>query len=162
MIMYKTLHPKDNVDRLYASRKEKGRGLTSFIDSMDALIQQHEDYIKKCRGRLITVIRKNTDNTSINRTKTRKQKWEEKELYGHFKWQTSEISHEKTWTWLIKENLKRKTESLLIATQNKAIRTNYIKAKIDKIQQNSRCRLCGDKDETINHIIRKCSKLAQE
>ena len=29
------------------------------------------------------------------------------------------------------------------------------KARIDKTQQNSRCRLCGDRDETINHIISK-------
>ena len=27
--------------------------------------------------------------------------------------------------------------------------------------QSSKCRLCGDRDETINHIIRECSKLAQ-
>ena len=32
---------------------------------------------------------------------------------------------------------------------------------IDKTQQNSKCRLCGDKDETINHIISECIKLAQ-
>ena len=24
------------------------------------------------------------------------------------------------------------------------------------------CRLCGDRDETINHIISECSKLAQK
>ena len=29
------------------------------------------------------------------------------------------------------------------------------------MQQNSKCRLCGNRDETINHIISKCSKLAQ-
>ena len=29
-------------------------------------------------------------------------------------------------------------------------------------QQNSKCRLCGDRDETINHIINECSKLAQK
>ncbi len=28
--------------------------------------------------------------------------------------------------------------------------------------QNSKCRLCGDRDEAINHIISECSKLAQE
>ena len=33
---------------------------------------------------------------------------------------------------------------------------------IDKTQQNSRCRLCGDRDETVNHIISECSKLAQK
>ena len=29
-------------------------------------------------------------------------------------------------------------------------------------QQNSKCRLCGDRDETINHIISECSKWAQK
>ena len=40
--------------------------------------------------------------------------------------------------------------------------TNYIKARIDKMQQNSKCRLYGDRDETINCIINECSKLAQK
>ena len=33
---------------------------------------------------------------------------------------------------------------------------------IDKTQQNSRCSLCGDREETIHHIISECSKLAQK
>ena len=36
-----------------------------------------------------------------------------------------------------------------------------IKAWIDKTQQNSKCRLCGNRDENINHIISECSKLSQ-
>ena len=91
---------------------------------------------------------------------TRKQNWEEKHFYGRFKQLTSDISHEKMWTWLRKGNLKTETESFLLATQNYAIRTNHIKASIDKTQQNSKCRLCGDKDETINYIINEYSKLA--
>ena len=35
-----------------------------------------------------------------------------------------------------------------------------IKIIIMIIRQNSKFRLCGDRDETINHIISKCSKLA--
>ncbi len=57
-------------------------------------------------------------------------------------------------------NLKRETESLLIAAQDNAIRTNHIKARIDKTQQNNKCRLCDDRDEMINHIISEGSKLA--
>ena len=53
-------------------------------------------------------------------------------------------------------------ESLLIAAQDNAIRTNHIKAGIDTTQQNSKCRLCSERDETINHIISECSKLAQK
>ena len=71
------------------------------------------------------------------------------------------ISHEKTWTWRRKGNFKKETESLLKAAQNNAVRTNHIKARIDKTQ-NSECRLCSERDETINHIISECSKLAQK
>ena len=46
--------------------------------------------------------------------------------------------------------------------KNNAIRTNHIKVRIDRTQQNNRSRLCGDRDETINHIISECSKLAQK
>ena len=72
------------------------------------------------------------------------------------------ISYEKTWTWLRKGNFKREIESLLIAAQNNAIRTNHIKARIDKTQQNCKCGLCSDRDETINHIISECSKSVQK
>ena len=41
----------------------------------------------------------------------------------------------------------------MIATQNKAIKINNIKAKIDKTLQDSECRLNGDKEETDNHVI---------
>ena len=44
-------------------------------------------------------------------------------------------------------------KSLLIIAQNNAIKTNYIEARIDKTQQNSKCRVCGDRDEKISHMI---------
>ena len=93
---------------------------------------------------------------------TRKQKWGEKQLCRRFMWLINNISHDKTWIWLRKGNIKRETESLLIPAENNAIRTNYFKARIDKTQQNSKCMLCGDRDETMNHIISECSKLAQK
>ena len=66
------------------------------------------------------------------------------------------------WTWLRKGNLMTEIESFVIAAENNAKRTNHIKAKIDMTQQNSKCRLCGDKNKTINHIISECSKLTQK
>ena len=51
---------------------------------------------------------------------------------------------------------------ILIAAQNNVITTNYVKAKIDMTQQNRKCRLCDDRDETVNHIISKCSKLTKK
>ena len=72
------------------------------------------------------------------------------------------IFHEKTWISLRKINHRRENVSPLIPVQNAAIRTNNFKAKIDKTQENRKCRLFGGKDETINQIMRECSKLAQK
>ena len=40
---------------------------------------------------------------------------------------------------------------------------NYdVKVNREKMQQNSKCKLCGDKDEMINHTINKCNKITQK
>ena len=57
-------------------------------------------------------------------------------------------------------NLEKETYSRLIAVQNNAIGTNYIKSKIDNMQKNSKGKLSDDKNETINLLI--YSKLAQK
>ena len=49
-----------------------------------------------------------------------------------------------------------------MAAQNQSIRTNLVKAKIDKSQGDSLCRLCKKADESIDHIVSGCSKLAQK
>ena len=69
MTMHKALHPRDDVDRLYVSRKEGGRWSASIEDSVAASIQRLEDYIQKH----IAAIRNDTDNTMDDRmTITRK------------------------------------------------------------------------------------------
>ena len=71
---------------------------------------------------LITGIRNDTDNTMDNRMAiTRKQKWEGKQL------ENMDLA-------LKKGNLKRETVSLPTAAHN------IDKARIEKTQQNSRCR----------------------
>ena len=79
MILHKALDPRDDVDRLYVSRKEGRRRIASIEVSIDASRQRLEGCIQKRGGRLITATRNNTDNTRINRIKiNEKQKWEEK------------------------------------------------------------------------------------
>ena len=55
----------------------------------------------------------------------------------------------------------RETESFILAAQEQAIRTNSIKAYILKSQEQSKCRICGERYETVNHLVSECSKLAQ-
>ena len=83
-----------------------------------AWMHQYGDYIKKSKERLITAASNSTDKIRTNRTITRKQKQEEKQLYGYFKQHTGKISHKKTRALLQKENLKWESESLLIAEKS--------------------------------------------
>ena len=59
-LMHKALHPGDDVDRLYVSRREGGRRLTRIEDSVDVSIKRLENYIEKREGRLITATRNNS------------------------------------------------------------------------------------------------------
>ena len=75
MIMHKALHRRDDVDRLYVSRKKGRRWFASNEDSVGVSIQRLEDYIDTKERELITAIRNDTDNAMDNRmTISRKQK----------------------------------------------------------------------------------------
>ena len=76
--------------------------------------------------------------------------------------QTKEVRSDQCWAWLQNGHLKRETESRTVAAQNRSIRTNLVKARIDKSQGDSLCRMCRKVDESIDHIVSGCSKLAQE
>ena len=64
--------------------------------------------------------------------------------------------------WLRKADLKVETEAMLCAAQEQAIRTNYVKHKIDKTTQSPLCTMCDKKKETISHFVSECETLAQK
>ena len=76
MTMHKVLHPRDDVNWLYAWRKEGGRGLANIEDRLDASTQRLEVCIEKHEGVLITATRNDTDNNMDNRITTWTQKME--------------------------------------------------------------------------------------
>ena len=57
---------------------------------------------------------------------------------------------------------ERETESLIVAAQNQSIRTSLVKAKVDKSQGDSLCRVCRKEVESIDHVVSGCSKLSQK
>ena len=84
-------------------------------------------------------------------------------MHGQFFRDTDGIvDRTKSWLWLQNGDLKKGTEALLMAAQEQAIRTNYVKHHIDKSRDSPTCRMCGEKGETVSHIICECSKLAQK
>ena len=63
--------------------------------------------------------------------------------------QTKEVRSKQSWVCLQHEELKRETESLIVAAQNQSIRTNLVREKINKSQKNMLCRLCKKTDESV-------------
>ena len=67
------------------------------------------------------------------------------------------IGEEDTFLWLSKGDLKAETESEMVAAQDQAIQTKYYATKILNTETESKCKLCQQFDETIDHIISACS-----
>ena len=86
---------------------------------------------------------------------------EEQTFHGQFLRQTEEIRDNAIWDWLRKGDLKKETEGMITAAQDQALRTNAIKALVEKQNLSPLCRMCGEKDESMGHLVGECSKLAQ-
>ena len=67
--------------------------------------------------------------------KKRLPDWEEKALHSQYLRQPKEGRSEQSWVWLHNGDLKRETESLIVAAQNLSIRTNLVQAMIEKSQK---------------------------
>jgi len=83
-------------------------------------------------------------------------------MHGQYIRDRQHVSEEDTFLWLSKGDLKAETESEMVAAQDQARQTKYYATKILKTETDSKCRLCQQFDETIDHIIPACPILAKE
>ena len=144
--IYGALQPKSDVERLYIPRKEGGRGLISIEDCVELAIRGLEGYDHASEERLIQdaggdKIEGLEAASVLKRSKKEKrlEDWEEKALHGQYLRQTKKVRSDQCWVWLQNDDLKRETESPIVAAQNQSIRTNLVKANIDKSQGGSLC-----------------------
>ena len=84
-----------------------------------------------------------------------KKKWKNKVMHGQYITNIDRhfISEEDTFLWLSKGDLKAETESEIVAAEDQALQTKYYATKIFNTETESKCRLCQQFDETVNHII---------
>ena len=80
----------------------------------------------------------------------------DKVLHDQYLRQTKEVKSEQSWVWLQNGDLKRETESLIVAGQNQSIRTNCDIAKTDESQKDTLCRLCKKADKSIDYVVSGC------
>ena len=69
---------------------------------------------------------------------------------------------ETSWEWLRSGDLKRETESLLVAAQDQELNTNAVKKEIYHTTATNKCRLCNERVENVDHVVAGCKMLAQK
>ena len=169
--MNKEMHPRNDVARLYVSRKNGGRGLIGCEHSVKSEVNGLGWYVKKNVEPLLIAVRtsraiaheETVEPKEFKKTKEeqRKNEWTAKRMHGQFA-RDMEDSDKNTWRWMRKSDLKECTEALICGTQEQSMGTNYIKYNIDKTAESPLCRMCGTRNESKSHIVIECDKLAQK
>ena len=144
------MHPQGDVDRTYLKRKKGGRGLISveecvmfektslgfYINGKEELLLQEvvkEDIMSE---------NENPKTVKERLRRTREERYYSKPLHSAFLRETQEVRDEaNSWLWVQKGYLKKETEGLIMAAQDQAIRTNWIRHNIDKEDISPSCRL---------------------
>ena len=91
----------------------------------------------------------------------RHKQWKEKQFHGKFVREIEEVRSEETWGWIRKGYFKKETEGLIFVVQEQALRPNWIRKDIDGQEVSGKSRMCGERDESITHLIAECKKLTQ-
>ena len=169
MTMNGALHPRANVGRIYLKRNEGGRGLLSVEECVLAETKGLSEYIGRNEEPMLIQVREenifNEEETKEEYQKRLHQErvkgFKEKSLHGKFRKSTEAIADERSWEWLKMGYLKKGTEAIITAAQDQALRTNWIKAVIDKQNISPKCRVCQNADESAMHIASGCEGLAK-
>lgn len=172
LVRFGALHPKSNVLRVYMKRKNGGRGLIGVEDCVGGELRNVHHYLKNSHEELLKIVAKaeGLENNILEEKVQYKQRIEAEkveaftkmQLHGQHERNTKPLKSEKTWNFLSKGDLKRETESLILAAQEQALNTNAINKNIYGMDCTDRCRLCGTELETVTHVVSACSVLAQK
>lgn len=171
LAIHRAFNLNGDVDRLYVKRKLGGKGLLQI----EQMVREEEcamaeyihgrqtDWLIQCVARERVLQEQETKGSYRQRVKEqRMQQWKNKKMHGQFLRQTEDlVDEEENTKWLVDGYLKKETESLIMAAQEQSLRTRKIMHAIDHRNVDPKCRLCGQKDETVEHLVSACSKLAQ-
>lgn len=93
-----------------------------------------------------------------DRKKTSRNKY----LRGKFFVAEDEFQGKKSWQWVKKNGLKGETKEMIIGTQGLVLRTRSVGKVIDKENIDEKRRMCGEREDTLAHIVSESLKLAQK
>ena len=173
-------HPNADVDGFYVPRKQGGRGLIQIEIAQAVEITKIVEYVDRKEDSIIQVVRTrqfNIDSAVLQtprRLKTEvqretrkikdimaektKERGQGKRMHRQLPRKLDEklVDIEQSYRWLKCGDIKGESESTVVAAQDQAICTNYFKNKILKEETESKCRLCKQHEETIDHLTSGC------
>lgn len=160
LTMHGGFHPKSSTLRLYAGRKEGGRGLVSVGTTVQDETSKLLEYIKD-KAPADEVLRECLRQWGPEEEVLEGPSWQDKPLHGAYHRNITEVADiKKSYQWLERAGLKDSTEALILAAQEQALGTRAIEAQIYHTRQDPRCRLCKEAPETVQHITAGCKMLA--
>ena len=191
-----SLNQRSDVDRLYVTRKEGGRGLISLEDQYLARIvannahhqceQTRNPFLHKalksnnekigdvankiCESLDIDLQDKSQAKSVKEKIQTiRKTRWHAKPNHGYFEKSRSEkldnIDYKLSWAWMQLDSLSSQVEGYIITLQDQEIytktaRKRHEKDPVKKQEIDTRCRMCKQEDETLQHILDCCPAIS--
>ncbi|KAJ8039802.1 Retrovirus-related Pol polyprotein from type-2 retrotransposable element R2DM [Holothuria leucospilota] len=162
--IYRGLHPRADVHRLYLPRHQGGRGLKEVEATTTGEKVGLDKYIERRRATEPLLLQavwqarpqqqegETRDQWKAGWSQRYQSKWKERPLYGQYPQQVEQATNTETaYKWLSCTGLKIETEALITAAQNQALCTKYHQAKILKQSDDSKCRMYREADETRPH-----------
>ena len=92
----------------------------------------------------------------------KEEKWKDKALHGQYPkiLEKPYIDTITTNKWL-SSNLKGEMEGLLVAAQDQAINTRNYQKVVCGLQVDSKCRMCSQHEQTVDHTVSGCEVLVK-
>lgn len=168
------LHPNSAIERLYIQRSEGGRGLTS-IEITDL---KEKNNLKRYFGnetlplhRLVSAMFDSRTPNAAERAEPEteeleekwKRNWQTKPLHGRFytSLHQPEVDMKSSNTYLTQGYLFPQTEGTFLAIQDQVVPTRvYIKHIMKQRVETTKCRLCNQEEESVQHLSSGCSAIA--
>ncbi|VEN60233.1 unnamed protein product, partial [Callosobruchus maculatus] len=176
---YRGHHPHSAVERFHLPRHQGGRGVPSIFTRCQKQIDKLRTYFvtkSETTEFLKNIIRTDTNVTpmclankdfdplaGVKSVQELKTKWRSKPLHGKY---LVSIEHDHIDTiasqmWLRNGAIFNETEGFILAIQDQVVATRSYRRRIMKQRlENIKCRMCGNNEETLDHIIASCSVLA--
>lgn len=171
-------HPRSAIERFHLPRREGGRGVPSARIRHYAQVQNLREYfLERAQGSrlhraivvsdMCTPLRLNDGeydpSMRVPGVEGLKQKWKAKPLHGKYitTLDRTDIDATASQSWLCTGNIFTETEGFIAAIQDQVIMTRAYKKRIlGENIGNIKCRMCGEKEETLDHLMAGCSVMA--